>query len=494
MTAAGTTSRPGMSLTIPPRRTDAVPALAALPVAIIGAGPVGLAAAADLRERGIDCIVFEAGAAAGSAIALWGHTRLFSPWRYLTSAASVRLLEPTGWVAPDPDVVPSGDELLADYVRPLAAVLSDRVRFNAQVTAVSRQGMDRTRSANRAATPFVLRVETDVGTHDALARAVIDTSGTYSTPNPLTASGLDLVPRAHDDSALQKHLVHALPDVLGTERSRFAGRHTVVVGAGHSAANTLLALADLASAEAGTTISWLIRTATPVRVYGGDDDELAARASLGSRVQALVTSGQVALITGFEIDDLALTPDPVTVSTTGPRNLPGSGSGDARIALIGRRGGVSARLEADLVVAATGFRPDLAMLREIRLSLDEIVEAPRLLAPLIDPNLHSCGTVPAHGVDVLTHPEPNFYLAGMKSFGRAPTFLLATGYEQVRSIADELAGNRAAARLVTLVLPETGVCCTTPPAAPTDTISPAAPMPALVPAALPPAASAACCT
>ena len=110
------------------------------------------------------------------------------------------------------------------------------------------------------------------------------------------------------------------------------------------------------------------------------------------------------------------------------------------------------------MVAATGFRPDLDMLREIRLSLDEVVEAPRLLAPLIDPNVHSCGTVPPHGERELRHPEPNFYLAGMKSYGRAPTFLLATGYEQVRSIAASLAGDRAAAERLQLVLPATGVC------------------------------------
>lgn len=470
MTTAGTAPALGMTLSVPPRRAETVPALAHLPVAILGAGPVGLAAAAELAERGIDCVVYEAGPAAGSAITLWGHTRLFSPWRYLTSAAAVRLLEPTGWTAPDPGALPTGHDLVREYVHPLADALGDRVRYGAHVTAVSRQGMDRTRSANRAATPFCLRIQTDVGTHDALARAVIDTSGTYSTPNPLAASGLSLL----QPDAVQEHLVHALPDVLGAERARFAGRHTVVVGAGHSAANTLLALAELATVEPGTTISWLIRTQTAARVYGDDSDELAARASLGARVHALVTSGRVTLVDGFEIDEVA----PVQVPSLEPGPLGDDPGG--RVALIGRRGEVPARLEADLIVGATGFRPDLAMLREIRLSLDEIVEAPRLLAPLIDPNLHSCGTVPAHGVDVLTHPEPNFYLAGMKSFGRAPTFLLATGYEQVRSIADELAGNRAAARLVTLVLPETGVCCTvlantTPPAAT-------------------PAASAACCS
>ena len=128
--------------------------------------------------------------------------------------------------------------------------------------------------------------------------------------------------------------------------------------------------------------------------------------------------------------------------------------------LVATRAGEPVRIDADTVVVATGFRPDLDMLREIRVGLDEVVEAPVRLAPLIDPNLHSCGTVPPHGVDELSHPEPGFWLAGMKSYGRAPTFLLLTGYEQVRSIADELAGDRAAARRIELVLPETGVCST----------------------------------
>ena len=100
------------------------------------------------------------------------------------------------------------------------------------------------------------------------------------------------------------------------------------------------------------------------------------------------------------------------------------------------------------------------MLREIRLELDEVVEAPRRLAPLIDPNVHSCGTVEPHGVDELRHPEKDFFVVGMKSYGRAPTFLLATGYEQVRSVAAHLDGDLEAARQVKLVLPATGVCST----------------------------------
>ncbi len=101
----------------------------------------------------------------------------------------------------------------------------------------------------------------------------------------------------------------------------------------------------------------------------------------------------------------------------------------------------AASVRCDELVVATGFRPQLDFLREVRIALDPAVESPPLLAPLIDPNLHSCGTVRPHGARELAQPERGFYFAGMKSYGRAPTFLMLTGYEQVRSIAAEIAGD-----------------------------------------------------
>ena len=89
-----------------------------------------------------------------------------------------------------------------------------------------------------------------------------------------------------------------------------------------------------------------------------------------------------------------------------------------------------------------------------------MLRAAERLAPLIDPNLHSCGTVRPHGEAELRQPEKDFYIVGMKSYGRAPTFLLATGYEQARSVVAALAGDWQAARDVRLNLPETGVCVT----------------------------------
>ncbi len=425
------------------RRADGDTDRTALPVVIIGAGPVGLAAAAQLLERGIEPLVLEQGDRAGAAVAEWGHIRLFSPWRHVVDAASVRLLEGGGWVPQLPDALATGAELVRHYLAPLAAALAPRIRFGVRVDAVSRRDMDRTRSTGRSEQPFVLQVADGAGEGQVLARAVIDASGTYSTPNPVASSGV----RSRVDRRIDRLVHGGLPDVLGADRGAFAGRHTVVVGAGHSAATTLIALARLADDIPGTTISWLIRSASPLRVYSdstgaaAEADQLVARATLGSAVHDLVRDGRVALIDRMLISEVGSTVE-------------------GRAVIRGARAGEHAEIEADAVVAATGFRPDLDLLREIRLDLDDVVEAPRALAPLIDPNLHSCGTVRPHGVLELSHPEPDFYIAGMKSYGRAPTFLLLTGYEQVRSIAAELAGDHAAAREVRLALPATGACST----------------------------------
>ncbi|WP_426321027.1 FAD-dependent oxidoreductase [Microbacterium sp. E-13] len=425
-------------LDLTPRVAEESP-LSTLPVAIIGAGPIGLAAAANLFERGIDFVVFEAGDEIAASVRSWGHTRLFSPWKHLVDPASRRLLEAHGWELPDSERAPSGTELVEKYIAPLAALdeIAPHIRTGVEVIGVTREGMDRTRTARRAATPFAVRIRTANGdVKDLAARAVIDASGTYTSPNSLSSSGLELLGMAD----IADRVTLALPDVLGTDRAEFAGRRVTVVGAGHSAANTLLALVQLAREEPGTTVTWLIRNAKAVRVSSSPDDELIGRANLGSRVDRAVERGDVALVDGFEIIRARRASDVVE--------------------LVGHRHGEVVTHETDVVVNATGFRPNLDILREIRLELDEIVEAPKRLAPLIDPNVHSCGTVEPHGFRELTHPEQGFFIVGMKSYGRAPTFLLATGYEQVRSVTAWLAGDTASASSVELVLPATGVCST----------------------------------
>ncbi|WP_112138732.1 NAD(P)-binding domain-containing protein [Glycomyces dulcitolivorans] len=408
-------------------------------VAVIGAGPVGLAAAAHLLERGLTPIVFEAGSGPADAIRQWGHVRLFSPWRFDIDSAARRLLEAQDWTAPDPDGLPTGADLIDDYLAPLAKTpeLAQHLRYGTRVVAVARLGVDKTRTIDREGRPYLVRTQSASGAwEDVIVDAVIDASGTWSQRNPLGAHGL----AAPGEDHAAAWAAGPLPDVLGVERDRFAGKRTLVVGMGHSAANTLLNLAQLAEADPGTTVTWAIRGDSPTRLYGGGSaDALPARGTIGTRLRELVEAGAIELVTGFTIDRFE-TRD------------------DGSVAVVGNVGGIEHVIEADHVAAATGFRPDLEMLREIRLELDAIVEAPAKLAPLIDPNFHSCGTVPPHGEADLAQPDEGFYLVGMKSYGRAPTFLLATGYEQVRSIAAALAGDREAADKVELELPETGVC------------------------------------
>ncbi|CAA9587964.1 MAG: putative secreted protein [uncultured Thermomicrobiales bacterium] len=408
-----------------------------LPVAIIGAGPVGLAAAAHLLARGETPLVLEAGAAVGASIRAWGHVRLFSPWRYAIDPASERLLAATGWVSPDPDGYPTGHELIDSYLAPLAATpqLRPHIRLGARVTAVARRGFDKMKTDGREEAPFVLHVAKEDGEEEVLlARAVIDASGTWGAPNPLGANGLP----APGERAAADRIHYGIPDVLGAARAEYAGRRTLVVGSGHSAFNAVLDLATLIEEEGRGELIWAVRRRTLGQVFGGgENDALAERGKLGLRVRGLVERGTLRLVTGFKVARLHSGPQGVTTI------------GDDEILP-----------PVDRIVAATGFRPDLTPLRELRLDLDPAVESPTILAPLIDPNLHSCGTVRPHGAFELKHPEHDFFIAGMKSYGRAPTFLMLTGYEQVRSIAAALAGDRAAAREVELVLPETGVCST----------------------------------
>jgi len=408
--------------------------VAGCPVVVIGAGPVGLAAAAHLAERGVEFLVLESGTSAAAAIDEWRHVRLFSPWRYDMDAAARRLLERSGWLAPDPDQLPTGGDLVDRYLAPLAKTpeLADRIRYGAEVVAVTRLGFDRLSNggrgtAGREQAPFLVRLDDG---EELLAGAVIDAAGTWRSPNVLGGSG---IPARGEAAEL---LVPALPDVLGADRARFAGRRTAVVGAGHSAATTLLDLAELAETEPGTEVVWVVRGTSQERSYGGGDaDELPARGALGARLRRLVRSGRVELVSGFRIEAVGRSADGQVELTAGDRTV-----------------------VADAVVNSTGFRPDHAIVSELRLDLDPVLGSTRALAPLIDPNVHSCGTVPPHGADELGHPEPGYYAVGAKSYGRAPTFLLATGYEQARSVVAALAGDWEAARDVQLNLPETGVC------------------------------------
>lgn len=405
------------------------------PVVVVGAGPAGLAAAAHLVERGMDVLILEAGPSAGTGVRAWHHVRLFSRWAELTDPAAERLLKPTGWHSPNLDGYPTGLQWAQWYLQPLADALGSRVRYGSRVTGIARRGWDRLVDEGRESEPLTVRVATASGELRITAAAVVDASGTWGLPNPLGGDGL----AALGEQDAGNNIAYRVPDLADlTAQPRYAGKRVAVAGSGHSALTALVAFAELAAQYPSTQIDWLVRRGAVGSAFGGGGaDQLPARGALGMRAAEAVQAGHITTVTGFRTSSVS-------------RNM------DGRLVLEAFDG---RRLHpVDEVLALTGFRPDLSWLSEVRLDLDPVLQTPRALAPLIDPNSHSCGTVYPHGATELAHPEPGVFLVGMKSYGRAPTFLALTGYEQVRSVAAAIAGDWEAAGRVELVLPETGVC------------------------------------
>ncbi|WP_249660286.1 NAD(P)-binding domain-containing protein [Lysinibacillus fusiformis] len=407
-----------------------------LPIAIIGAGPIGLAAAAHLVEHKQAFILLEAGHEVAHNIRTWGHVTLFSPWRYNINKAAKALLDASHWEEPNLDTLPTGHELIDLYLKPLSNLMQIKphIQLNSKVVGISRQFNDKMKTKNRVEQSFIIYIEQENDIRMIEARAVIDVTGTWGNPNPANSTGIWL----QNEKALANHIEYGIP-AINTNTKRYANKKIAVIGGGHSAINTLLALAELQEENPATKLVWIMRKKSVEEAYGGEEkDALAARGALGVRIHELVDTGKVEVITPFYISQ---------VKKEENIHIVGTINGEQKV-LTGFE---------ELIVNA-GNRPDLSINSELRLSIDSATESVQALAPLIDPNEHSCGTVRAHGEEILRQPEKNFYIVGAKSYGRAPTFLMATGYEQVRSITAYLSGDEEASKRVELELLETGVC------------------------------------
>lgn len=410
------------------------------PVVIIGAGPIGLAAAAHAAERRMPFVVLEAGPDAAAAVGEWSHVRLFSSWSELVDPAARRLLEATGtWSAPDDGAYPTGAEWRTAYLQPLADVLAARsggeVRYRHRVVGVGRAGRDLLVDSGREDDAFAVHVSTPTGQDRILARAVVDASGTWTTPNPLGADGYP----ARGEAEHRQRITYGIPDFADPAvAARYAGKHVAVAGKGASAQGVLVGLAALARADAATRVSWLLRRPAVGDAFGGgDNDQLEQRGRLGQDAKAAATSGLTTAVTHFRTASVAAQPDGrLTIGAVDGQQV----------------------VDVDEVIVVTGFRPDLGFLSEVRLDLDPALGSARALADQVHPDHHSCGDVAPHGFRELAQPEQDLYLVGMKSYGRAPSFLAMTGFEQVRSVIAALDGDLEAAARVELVLPDTGVC------------------------------------
>ena len=409
-----------------------------LPVAIIGGGPIGLATAAHLKKSNQPFILFETGKQIGANILKWSHVKLFSPWEFNIDKVAETLLREAQITIPDKEYVPYGREIINDYLKPLANLpgIKEHINLNSRVIAIGRSGLDKMKDAKREELPFSIQVIENGKFKLYEAKAVIDASGTWQSPNPVGSGGIFALGEVDN----RAQIYYGMPNINEADADKYANKTTLVVGGGHSAIGTILALNDLIYKYPKTKLHWVLRKKQVSEVYGGQEaDKFKARGALGIQLEKLVNIGAIEIHTPVYIHEIEKNKDQLVIK--------GLKHKDAFV------------LEGiDEIISNTGSRPNFNFLREIRFDSDSVLESVPKLANLIDPNIHSCGTVRPHGEAELRQNEKNFYIVGMKSYGRAPTFLMTTGYEQVRSIVAFMNGDFESAKRVELNLPETGVC------------------------------------
>ena len=395
-------------------------------LAVIGAGPVGLEAAALALELGFDVHVFERGEV-GAHLRGWGHVRMFTPWSLNVGPASARLLGAAGWTPPPADECPTGDEFADRVLLPLAATEALRARVHAhqQVVKVTRRGVlpqERIGDPARAEAPFRLLVRDAGGRESVLhAYAVLDATGTFGQPAWAGTGGSP----ARGELYLAPQMSYRPDDVLGLRRERHAGKRTLVVGGGASAATTVVALAKLATEAPGTQVTWVTRENGAL---AGEvaDDPLPARAALFAAAHALRDGSDPAVtwIGGAEVEGFEYN----------------TGTHRYRVTL---QLGEQARIEeVEQVILNVGYVPDLSITSELQAHACWATKGSMKLASALLGGAAGadCMVAPEGGAALLAHPEPNFFVIGAKSYGRNSAFLARTGYAQA---ADALAALRA---------------------------------------------------
>lgn len=402
-------------------------------IAIIGGGPIGMEALLYGIMAGADVRLFERGRV-GENVRQWSHVGLFTNWARNRSPLGARLLSARGDILPDLNTSPSGEQL-ANYLIRLAALpqLRNRILSQTNVVSLTREGLlkhDLWGDPRRAFAPFRLMTSGIGGEKVRHFDAVIDATGVYDTPNWVGNGGAP----CPGELGLQRYIDYKIPDVNGADQGRFGGKRTLVVGTGHSAATTLLALADLLGSQAATRLIWVVRrgTAKDGSLYHIDSRDISSgRRILGERANELAKSGNV---------DLRLN----TVVERIERR--------ANIFKVRLSDGTS--VECHNLVAGVGYRPDPELWKELQISQHPASGGPgKLATAIMDANKAAgvglstgyaektgevskpeSGGDPLERLQLLTLDEPKFFVVGIKSYGRDAGFLMQNGFGQVRDV------------------------------------------------------------
>ena len=398
-------------------------------IAILGAGPTGLEAALAALEAGYPFTVYEASPSAAGHIRDWGHVRLFTPWSLNVSPRMARALEQAGSQVPEGDGCPTGSELVERLFQPISSLppLAEHIRYGVRVDGIGRAGFlksDEIGTGRRADRPFrILLGSESRGSWVEEADIVMDCTGN-SVPNALGDGGIP----APGEAEASKWIFCRIPD-LELDGDAWADQRVLVVGDGHSATTAVSGLVDLATRSPGTEIVW-----TPHGDVPAPDpaDPLLERARLMQSAHNLATDPPQCLTIrlGAVVDSL------VAPETEGAPLEVRLRHEDGRIECV----------HVHRVLALTGKVGDHQLYRQLQVHECWATSGPMKLAGALLAQSGSgadCLDQKSFGAETLAHPEPGFFILGVKSYGRRSDFLMRVGWEQIEDVFGLLASPTA---------------------------------------------------
>lgn len=394
-------------------------------LAILGAGPVGLEAALYARQLQCPFTVFERGRV-GEHMMRWGHVRLFSPFNMNSSPLGRQQLKAARPSAPFPadDAVLTGREHVAQYLTPLAELLQPNVQADTQVLKISRRDLLKTDAPGdaRGKSPFRLLVRDKQRERVEEFDVVLDCTGTYGQHRWAGAGGIP----CPGEIQAEPQMSFVIDDIVGEKKNHYAGKTTLIIGSGYSAATSAVGIAELAKENSSTWGIWVARSpnSTPMRRISSDP--LKERDRLAMKANALATRSDdnVDFFPGVHIDSIEFLGQ------------------DKGFKVLARTSAGPKTWEVERVIANVGYSPDTNLYRELQIHEDPMTLAPFALARALEAS-HSTDSlkIAATGPESLRNPEPNFFVLGAKSFGRNSNFLMRVGFAQVRDAFTLLTAN-----------------------------------------------------
>ncbi len=395
-------------------------------ILIIGAGPIGLEAALYANRLGFDVLVLEKGEPANH-IRQWGHVRLFSPFSMNHTPLGREVVLSQGRELPEGEEYITGRHYVEAYVNPLAnsSQLKPLIRPHTEVLAVGRRHIlknEHIGNGHRIQEPFKILVRNADGKEEYVySDIVIDCSGSYSQPNWLGDGGIPAIGELENRHRIQ----YWLENINGEAREKYSGKTTLLVGGGHSAANTVVALASLFKEAPQTRVIWTTRQGGEAPLKSVENDPLMERDRIVQEANALVSHPNVQWIKEAIVEAVAYD----------------EAKRQFRVTL--NHAGKIEVVTVNHLIANVGYVPDNRLYQELQVHECYASRAPMKLAAalLSEDSSADCLTQSSKGPEVLKNPEPNFYILGMKSYGKNTNFLLRVGYEQIRDVFQLITGD-----------------------------------------------------